>query len=921
MKKIWINVILTVFSMAFAAPTFAQSKAYVRGNISQLSDTTHLEFEGLKTWNYELKKSSPNTAVLTIPAFDSTTIARLRGFSDPMVKSVTINTKGPDRQYIVTFVLADSKVESFDYLTDEPSRLIIDFYRKSRDEARAPETGPRPGRISRKKKPTRVAHRRSRKAAVAKRSPAGDEILSIGSEQKASPIDERFGVFDAADKDYDRFRVKDYEIHENAILAARHNVYLPFPILKMPMSRLDVWAADEPEYVIKPKNSKENQEARLLLVLYKRKRINLFLKTFPHFQKHFPDSNYMEILKNIYAQIFLDKWRQSKNTKDFEEARDTYAYLVDKFLDSPLYQRNRLIISYMDLERGDAFATIQDFEGFIKKFPKSSEVLFAEGAIAASYGILHKWDDAIAEYGKIIKDFPETDNAREAKYRLGDVYYESGDLKKALAAYDQAEKNDPKGALKYPNLHYNKAEALFWLKDYKNALNEYIEFIKDFPTHEHGAYAITRIGELMNIFGTDPRRSMGAFLEAYFRFPHHPGAKVARLRMLSQQMKGMKEKELKRALEEVNKIVKSIDIPGAEEFGTLLVASGMRRRGDYQRALKELISYYQKHPSTADKALFHERIERNIAGRIRQFEKDGKFLDALKFKEKYSKTWLTGSNRMDIPYFEAKAYEQAGAYQPAEKIYKDVLARRVKITGSQEEKERRVHEYLPDTQSLRLRLAAVSEAQREYTDAFQYLRDIDHPQKLSPAEQIENARLRAEVSEYQGDWASAKKWIKELMGKWKNDKKMLAPLDVKLAELNLKTRDYDQALQRANEALKNSELSDGLAIRALKTKAQCLLNKKQELAAVDVYQELLDRFENKKPMGSIRYKVGELLFKHGDLQGAQKVWDKLKGSEDDVLYNLAKERLAEASWKDQYQKYIDRIPAMAEASKRQETSK
>ena len=40
----------------------------------------------------------------------------------------------------MTLQLGQSDVESFDYLTDDPSRLIVDFYRKTDPDAKKPQT-------------------------------------------------------------------------------------------------------------------------------------------------------------------------------------------------------------------------------------------------------------------------------------------------------------------------------------------------------------------------------------------------------------------------------------------------------------------------------------------------------------------------------------------------------------------------------------------------------------------------------------------------------------------------------------------------------------------------------------------------------------------------------------------------------------
>jgi tetratricopeptide (TPR) repeat protein len=578
-----------------------------------------------------------------------------------------------------------------------------------------------------------------------------------------------------------------------------------------------------------------------------------------------------------------------------------------------LREYNYLILGFAQMEHGEALATLQTFEGFAKEYPKSPEAPHVRKARAEAYVILRKFDEATEELESIMKDFPRSEHAQEARYRLGDVQFAKSDLTQAISSYESAIKDLPKEEKIYPNAHFNMAEARFWQKDFKKSLNDYVQFVNLFPTHEHGGYALTRIGELLNILGADQRRVMGAYLESYFRFPEHPGAKVARIRMLSQQMRGMKETELKRALQEI-KDAKKIDLPGVEQFTTLMAAEGLTNRGQNSEALNSLITYYQKNPRSANLGSFKQRILRNIANELKDSVDKNDFMKALSFYSKYSGTWLKNSGRIDVPYIVGGAYESAGAYDEAERIYRAALEERKSIVGTPTEKEKNVQEHLPSVAALNLRLAAVLCHERNYIEAYQHLKTIGDGGGLSPEENIERVRLSALIAEQRNDLPKAREALAELSKRWQGDVGLVAPVHLQLAQTYLKMNDPKQAEYYADRALSGeageAKVNDKVLTAAYQVKAEALMAQNKPMAAVETYQKQLERFEQKMPLASVRYKVGQILFDRGDFQGANDTWKRLEGTPNEFLWKIGREKLADSQWKGDYNKYINRIPAM-----------
>ncbi len=393
----------------FSLPAMAQM---VQGDISRVGDATHLEFKGLSQWNYELDKGAGNKVILTMPAFDKKTEVSLRTWADQFIEGIEIKKNGSDGRYKVEFRLSDASVENFDYLTDTPSRLIIDFFKQVSPPEETVAVGEKASNSAvkaRKKISGGVKKTKTRKGEYTKY-----ERLNEGERTPAGELDPRYdhfeakntkkrefpqrGAFDGGDPDFTRFRMKDYEIKEDSIIASRQNFYIRFPMLKMPTSQLPLFLENKPEYVIKEKDSRENKEARLLLQLYKKGRFALFFKTYRYFKDKYPDSKYNEIIHHLAAEIHFNRYIKDGNLKAYRQARDIYTKLLKDYPDSPLSERTDLILAYAELERGNGIETLQKFQAFLEKYPKTEHRDQARKSMAAGYLTLNKYKDALKTY-------------------------------------------------------------------------------------------------------------------------------------------------------------------------------------------------------------------------------------------------------------------------------------------------------------------------------------------------------------------------------------------------------------------------------------------------------------------------------------------------------------------------------------------
>ncbi len=146
---------------------------------------------------------------------------------------------------------------------------------------------------------------------------------------------------------------------------------------------------------------------------------------------------------------------------------------------------------------------------------------------------------------------------------------------------------------------------------------------------------------------------------------------MARIRMLSQQMRGMKDKELKKALAEIDETGKKLALEGIEQFTTLTVAEGLSNRGEYKQAIDNLITYYQKNPGNQD--IFKSRILRNIANELKDEVEKGHFMKALEFYSKYAAIGLKDPTASTFRSSWVALTKTRGAFGEARRIYQDAL--------------------------------------------------------------------------------------------------------------------------------------------------------------------------------------------------------------------------------------------------------
>lgn len=927
---IQLRIFILIFSIFpyFNLVHAANANQLIGANISSTGDTSHLELFGQNEWVYNLNKNQKDKKTIysvVVNKLDAKSSENLKKFKSDLIKKIEIIDNAIDNKQEIKIEVANNSIEVFDYLTDQPYRLIFDFYINP-DEAKLIKKSHNVKNDQNLKAQSKIESlaqdkNKAQTSNTSDRNIATADILKIeNSGPQLSFNDSGKGLFDGADPNYERFSIKDYEIKPDSILKAKENYYLDFPIVNRLPDVFNQMMAAKPSYEFEKKTSEENKEIRLVHTLFQKKRYAVFLKTADWFQEKFPFSEYKESLSFMIADVYYQLSQEQNDSNMLEKAIDAYRMSIKKYPKSPLYERTSLLVGYLTLKKGDFLTAIRDFNTHIENNNIDNNSIskdYAQMAIGICLQNLFRYQEAIEAYSSLEKKSKNPQIKAEAASRIGDVQMTSKNYASAEQTYGDVAKKYPDTIIRLPSVTYNRAEADFRTDKFKDALDLFRTYLKNFPNDPESPLAMTRVGELLDILGADKSKSMGAFLETYFRYGDSPNGIVARLYLQSSKMKKMKPKEAESSVKDLIELADKSEIPNVKLFTSIRIADGYNERKEFNKSIDTLIQFYQKHPLSQEINQVQKRIVKNINDKIKNEIEHEKFLEALQTYSQYEKTWPKLNDRLDTKFFLGRAYELGGATKESEKYYKDVLNKIYATDNTKEGKILKLTQDLPSTDSVNLRLSAIDFSNNKWNQSYEYLRQIKSPEQLSEKEQIERVNIAANLLEKRGDYDTAIRYLTELVSTWKGQPALVAEPYFKLAELELKQNKPKDAIStylKIDTLMQDSNLvSEGIHSKSLEKLADLYLEAKEINEATKYYNQLLNMYESKKPLASIRYKFGKIYFDRGEVQKASDVWSKLESTQQNEFWTkLANEQLTGAEWNKDYKKYKDRIPAMAE---------
>jgi len=122
----------------------------------------------------------------------------------------------------------------------------------------------------------------------------------------------------------------------------------------------------------------------------------------------------------------------------------------------------------------------------------SADMLYSNGLRDIQSG---KYDLARSEFTDYLKYYGKTDLASNAQFYIGEIYYKEKKYQDSIAEYDKVINNYPK-SFKLAPARLHRATAMLQLGQKASAIRELREIIKLFPGSEEDRYARAQLKEL-----------------------------------------------------------------------------------------------------------------------------------------------------------------------------------------------------------------------------------------------------------------------------------------------------------------------------------------------------------------------------------------------------------------------------------------
>ncbi len=917
MKVIFYKIVISIHLIASLCVQTAMAqelpKSPVQMKIERVGGMTHIEFMGQNEWQYDLKQSG-SLLELTMPLVDEVSLEKVKEFQSLLVERIEVENLSANKTQFKIY-LNDDRIENFDYLTQKPNNLVIDLFVNSEQVL---------ADIRDRKEKELVAQRKKEQEALAKinktkgnRTPAFAEYVTVDKEKveprkinnrstelplaPEGPIEDLFdfgGIVSSGFSDDDL---------EAKVIEAKGNIYLRYPLLKLENTHLRELQSFHPDYEIRSSFSDENKQARNLLKLFNQKSFASFLKAKKIYKKTFPQSIYDEILYYVEADTWVELWKINQRPEFLKKAMDIYKMLIERYPDSKIAERTLIYSGLLAHNVGEFFVATKMLRRYLKTYPHSPFNNHIKIYLADSLAHLNNFDGARNVLNDVIAA-GERDTAAEASYRLGDIEFLKQRFRRAERAYDDAVKKYPNYVSRFPNAVFNKAEAQFNLAEYPKSLETYKEFFQKYPQHSYSAFALTRIGELVDLLKEDKRKAQGFYNESFFRFRNSVGGTIARIRSLSQRFKDMKEKELEASVAEIKKREKAIDLHQVDEFSAFMISDGYYTRGEYLNAANTLINYFQVNPKPVNIKKFEKRISRAIAGEVRELLNTGDTVKALHIIESHQKSWLSKSRRVDVQLFRGMAYEKMDLFDEALDSYQRIEQRMKDIAGTKEERERKVFEYYPTFDQINLRQAVVQYQMGDKNKSLAFLNKVKKINELDPDSKVDFHFTLSQIA------FDNKKYKESLQTANLVNKSAIIDADKRqkfnifLSKVYEKNQQFDKAISILEEFHKKFK-GEQDQVYVLSRLFQLYRSKGLKEKAIKTGEELIASYGNSNNLDKERYYLGELYFNNNNEKKAQRTWKGL--TKKSMWEELANNKMVSGNWKKQTEEKMNRIPAMA----------
>jgi TolA-binding protein len=912
------KILLFVLSCLISIRSFS-----VELEISSKKSGYSFQFFGQDTWDYKVELKG-RELIMRVPMLSESSVKKLHQLNNEDVRFVKLETDQTSSGYVVILLVKDH-TDYFDYILQKPSRLVIDLYSKNVVGKVEKTTQTASSNQEQKNKIDNKIERTPSTTDLLEIKNAEGAELDLDLDSKKSPS---VGLFDASDKAFSRFKIPLSEIEPNPLLKYYLGNYIDYPFLDERLSILQTMKENMPEYRIEEAKEgvelreNERDHAKLLVTLFNRNRNFIFIKTANWFLKTYPKSYFEEIVRAMWADTHYKVYLSDpiKNRKHLDLAKSRYEELIEKFPQSELVSRLHIFMGYSSIEGKDYISALRWFQRFLNRFPDSEVLDIARLGVIRSLVGANQTAEAKAEIESIKQTTCATkiDCKIKADLLLADISIYKKDWGDAERIYASIFLSYPLDQIKEERFFYNYASVLFSQKKFLKALDMYLEFITRYPNDDFAGYALTRIGEIIDLNSTNSNRALGAYLEANFRYGTQPGstALFARIRVLEKQLPHLQGRARQAAINEIAELAKRAKLPMAEDFGNFIISEQLANSGAFDESLGYLIPNYRERPTHPLIPTYFSKIQDIQAKKIRDFSKKNP-IEALKYHELMQIDWLKNTKRVDVSYSLAECYMRLGDFKSAERYYEESLKLLDSFKkDSIEDQVMYMRQNPPTPAELLLKIADTQKNQGHWISVAKTLEELDKRNiSLSQDQKILRASLLSQVLNEKGQVEYSLRYLRDMRKIASETNNRSSEVLFKELEALKKGQDHKAIVELSKEI---EEVCLDVSLDALCYYAgrDILVSQKKVLNQNEYQSKLtqfIDRYHQNFNVDDLRYELGQLFLKQKNIKQAEKIWSQFK-NQNSGWAQLAKSDLEGAKFDQIYQEYFNKIPSLSRAS-------
>lgn len=308
-------------------------------------------------------------------------------------------------------------------------------------------------------------------------------------------------------------------------------IFLPFKPAHQPIDFTQWMSTTTPDknypYLKTEGQSEEEKTVRLAYELYEKGKHALVFKAVEFLKKDYPKSKFMEDMIFLQANTKLKMGQTAEAERDFKDIMMQYPK------SAPAYT-TAFFLATNHFSKEEYLQAMDSFMWLIARYPDHPlSWVFHLGAAECLYAI-RETSKSQQEYEWVEKHAKDSKFRAEASLRIGDLYMNREQYPEALTAYSRAIKKYPEDSKRLPIVFINRAEALYWLGEYKRSGEEFESFLKNHGSHPMGWRAAFRLGELADRSSDAKVRDLGRkwYQRTINDYPVSAGAALARARLM-----------------------------------------------------------------------------------------------------------------------------------------------------------------------------------------------------------------------------------------------------------------------------------------------------------------------------------------------------------------------------------------------------